>query len=122
MKLNFPKRGVRTEENKVTERTGATHGRDKQPEADDPMELLMSAVPGGDPETMATCIIEEYARTGMGEEEILSLFNQPVYRTFAFYQKWGECRVRDLIRKTLGRTGQARVSVQTFYHIGQNDV
>ncbi len=108
-----------TEGSEVTGK--AAHGRDKQPEADDPMELVMSGVPEGDPEIMATCIIEEYARLGMGEEEILELFSQPVYRTYALYEKWGESRIRELIRRTLSRTGQARISVEIFHHPGQPD-
>ena len=38
------------------------HGWDREPEADDPMELRMIPVPGGDPLFMATCLVEEYAR------------------------------------------------------------
>lgn len=118
MKLNLQSPHAESEEGNVVEKSKPEHGREKQPEADDPMELVLSEVPGGDPEIMATCFIEEYARMGMGEEEILGLFNQPEYRTYALYEKWGESRIRDLIRKTLARTGQTRVSVQVFHHIG----
>ncbi len=118
MKLNLKNSNSETEEGNVVEKAKPEHGRDKQPEADDPMELVLSEVPGGDPEIMVTCFIEEYARMGMGEEEILGLFNQPGYRTYAWYEKWGEIRIRDLIRKTLARTGQTRVSVQVFHQIG----
>jgi hypothetical protein len=118
MKLNPQNSQPETAEGNVVEKAKPAHGRDKQPEVDDPMELVLSEVPGGDPEIMATCFIEEYARMGMGEEEILGLFNQPGYRTYALYEKWGESRMRDLIRKTLARTGQTRVSVQIFHQIG----
>ncbi len=97
------------------------HGREKEPEADDPMDLVMNPVPGGDPELMATCLIEEYARLGMGEEEILALFKQPVYQTHALYRERGEAWVRNLIRKVLARTGRMRVSVTVLHHIGGCD-
>lgn len=88
------------------------HGRDKEPEPGDPMELVMVEVEGGDPEFMATCIIEEYARLGMDEDEIFRLFSQPAYQTHAFYQNYGETWVRNLIRKVLSRTGRMRISVK----------
>ena len=87
------------------------HGRDKEPEADDPAELVMTAVPAGDPEVMAACLIEEYARLGMDEEEILSLFSQPLYRTHALYREKGDAWIRNLVRNVLARCGRMRVSV-----------
>ncbi|HXF03865.1 MAG TPA: hypothetical protein VNM72_00435 [Blastocatellia bacterium] len=83
----------------------------KQPEPDDPMELVMVPVPGGNPELMATCIVEEYALLGMGEEEIFRLFRSPLYRTHAFYLSYGEAWVRTLIRRVLQRTGRFRVRI-----------
>lgn len=97
------------------------HGREKEPEADDPMDLVMNPVPGGDPEFMATCLIEEYARLGMSEEEILALFNQPVYQTHALYRERGETWVRNLIQEVLARTGRMRVSVTVRHHSGECD-
>ncbi len=96
-------------------------GRNKQPEADDPMELVATPVPGGDPQVMATCLIEEYARMGMGEPEILGLFQQSVYQTHALYLERGEAWVRGLIRDVLRRTGRMRVSVTEFHHIGEDN-
>jgi hypothetical protein len=86
-------------------------GRDKEPEADDPFELVMTCVPGGDPELMATCVIEEYARMGMGEEEIVALFRDPIYQIHALYLERGEVWLRSLIEKTVARTGRMRLSV-----------
>ena len=83
----------------------------KEPEPDDPMELVMVPVPEGDPELMATCIVEEYALLGMGEEEIFRLFRSPVYQTHAFYRRYGEAWLRALIRRVLQRTGRFRVRV-----------
>lgn len=105
----------------MSEERKIPHGRDKELEADDPNELVMTPVAGGDPEIMATCIIEEYARLGMDEEEILGLFRQPVYQTHALYLERGETWVRDLIRRVLARTGRTRVSVTLFHHIGGCD-
>ena len=106
----------------MTDKTRAVAGvtgRDKKPEADDPLELVAIPVPGGDPRVMATCIIEEYAHMGMGEAEILGLFQQPVYQTHALYRERGEAWVRDLIRDVLRRTRRIQVSVTEFHHIGE---
>jgi hypothetical protein len=97
------------------------HGRDKDPEPDDPTELMMVPVPGGDPVLMATCLIEEYARMGMGEKEILALFSRPTYQTHALYLERGEAWVRNLIRDVLARTGRMRVSVTVLHQIGGDD-
>ena len=105
----------------MSEEPGTRHGRDKEPEGDDPMELVMVSLPGGDRELMATCLIEEYARWGMGEEEIFALFRQPIYQTHSLYQERGEDWVRTHIRNILGRTGRTRVSVEVFHHIGDSD-
>ena len=92
-------------------------GRIKPPEEDDPFELVQAWVPGGDPEMMATCLIEEYARLGMGDEEILSLFSRPVYQIHDLYRQWGEARVRNLIHEVISRTGRMRVSVSVLHQI-----
>lgn len=95
----------------MSERPVGERGWPKPAEDDDPFELVMEPVPGGDPELMAVCIIEEYARMGMGENEILSLFSQPVYRTHGLYRERGEAWTRRLIRNVLARTGRMRISV-----------
>lgn len=97
------------------------HGRDKEPEPGDPAELVMTPVPGGEPELMATCLVEEYARLGMGEEEIFELFRRPIYQLHALYRERGEAWVRDLIRKVLAGTGRLRVSLTVLHHIGGGD-
>lgn len=96
------------------------HACGKDPEPDDPTELVMVAVPG-DPVLMATCLIEEYARIGMSEEEIVSLFSRPAYQTHALYLERGEAWVRHLVRDVLARTGRMRVSVTVLHHIGGCD-
>lgn len=105
----------------MTEEPKSPHGRNKEPKPDDPVELVMTPVPGGDPEIMATCLIEEYARLGMNEEEILSLFNQPIYQTHALWQERGETWVRNRIRQVMSRSGRMRVSVTFLHHIGGCD-
>ncbi len=102
----------------MTEEVRRRHGREKEPEADDPMELVIAPVPGGNPELMATCLIEEYAHLGMDEEQILQLFSQPVYATHAFYQEYGEAWVRNLIRRVLARAGRLRVTTTILHQIG----
>ncbi|MFQ5723094.1 MAG: hypothetical protein ACE5G6_01275 [Terriglobia bacterium] len=96
-------------------------GSHKEPEADDPAELVATRVPGGDPELMATCLIEEYARIGLKEEEIFALFQQPIYQTHALYRERGESWVRNRIREVLSRTGRMRVSIQFRHPTGGGD-
>lgn len=98
----------------MSEELKSGHGRDKEFEPDDPLELVPVAVPGGDPGLMATCIVEEFARLGLDEEEIFRLFQQPIYQTHAFYRERGEAWVRALIRKVLARSGRLRVSMTLF--------
>jgi hypothetical protein len=105
----------------VIEKPKGITGRDKQLEADDPTQLVGVPVPGGDPEVMATCLVEEYARIGMDEPEILKLFQQPVYQTHALYRERGEEWVRNLIREVLRRTGRMKVSVTELHHIGEDN-
>lgn len=93
-------------------------GQDKPAEPEDPAELVITSLPGGDPELMATCIVEEYALLGMGEGEILELFRQPFYRIHALYLEKGELWVRDLVRSVLARTPRLRVTVSREPEIG----
>lgn len=105
----------------MSDETKLPHGREKEAEADDPMDLVLNPVPGGDPELMATCLVEEFARLGMGEEEIFGLFSQPHYQTHALYRERGAAWVRRLIRTVLARSGRMRVSVTVLHQIGGCD-
>ena len=105
----------------MREQPKTRHGREKELEADDPLALVMTPVSGGDLQLMATCLIEEFARMGLKEAEILALFRQPIYQTHALYRAWGEGRVRDLVRQVLARTGRTCVSVTVLPHIGGDD-
>jgi len=100
------------------ERPHGPTGQDKPAEPEDPAELVFTSLPGGDPELMASCIVEEYALLGMGEEEILELFRQPFYRIHALYLKNGELWVRNLVRSVLARTPRLRVTVTREPKIG----
>ena len=99
-------------------RTEGTAGRDKRPEPGDPEELVLTSLPGGDPELMATCFVEEYVLLGMGEEEILELFRRPFYGVHALYRERGEVWVRDLVKRVLARTPRMRVTVSPGPEIG----
>ena len=105
----------------MTEEERSMHGRDKEPECDDPMELVMHCVEGSDSVAMAKCIIEEYALIGLEGEEILELFRQPIYQTHALYRQNGEHWVRALIQSVLSQTGRLRISVKHSYPIGGGD-
>ena len=62
---------------------------------------------------MLRSIVEEYARMGWAEEQLMPLFTDPVYRTCALGRRFGEARVREVVRETLARCGVARVQVTT---------
>ncbi len=79
---------------------------EKDFDADDPMELVGVAPPGGDPEQMAECFVEEYIRDGWGDENLLCLFRDPFYRaTYRIYQEKGEEYVLALIGKVRQKWG-----------------
>ena len=94
------------------------HGRHKETESDDPHALVIERVPGGDPELMATCLIEEYARMGMDEDQIFGLFHQGIYRTHRLYEAWGAEKIRCLIHRVMARTGRMRLTVTVSRHNG----
>ena len=73
-------------------------------EKQDPMELMGMVMPGDENtlEEMAECFIDEYARLGWGERQILALFVSPMFMaTHRVYRTKGEDYVRDLIQKRL---------------------
>ena len=80
-------------------------------ETGDPFSLEARPIPGGDADLMAASFIEEFARMGLGEAEILDLFRRPDYRaTHLYYRGRGEAATRALIRGTLAHCGVWRVS------------
>jgi hypothetical protein len=73
-------------------------------EKQDPMELMGMVMPGDENtlEEMAECFIDEYARLGWGERQIMALFVSPMFMaTHRVYRTKGEDYVRDLIQKRL---------------------
>ena len=77
---------------------------------DDPMEFIAVALPEGDPDRMAECVIEEFLLMGWSERQLMTLFTRPQFRaTHRIYRERGEAHVRDLIR----RVGEAWRPVAT---------
>lgn len=84
-------------------------GAAKPAEAGDPMELKGVPVPEGDLEAMGEAFVEEFARLGLGEDEIYMLFARPRYfGTHLYFERYGAARTRDLIRRVASRTGVYR--------------
>jgi hypothetical protein len=72
------------------------------------MELVGVALPEGDLETMAECIVEEFVMMGLDDDALLLLFKDPYYRTtHGIYRRKGEEYVRGLIEQTRTRGGIA---------------
>ncbi len=71
---------------------------------DDPMEMVGVALPGGDPDLMAECVIEEFLLMGWTETRLMTLFTQPRFAaTHRIYRARGEAHVRSLIRRVAER-------------------
>lgn len=51
--------------------------QDYQP--DDPLIITAAQVPGGDPETQARVMIDEFLQLGTSPEELMGMFNNPFY-------------------------------------------
>jgi hypothetical protein len=70
----------------------------KPPTANDPMELVGVALPQGDLERMAECLVEEYLLLGWSKRQILSLFSRNCFRaTHRIHMEKGEAYVAALI-------------------------
>ncbi|MBI1746304.1 MAG: hypothetical protein HYR55_06915 [Acidobacteria bacterium] len=73
---------------------------------DDPMELVGVELPEGNPEVMAECFVEEFARMGSSDSEIFALFQSPFYAaTHRIYQEKGEDFVRAVIQRVRSQWG-----------------
>ncbi len=84
------------------------HGREKDPDPDDPMSLQGVGGLPGDPALMARCIVEEYARMGATRDAILALFTDPEFHTHRLLVEHGEEWVRRIVDETLARIGTFR--------------
>ena len=64
----------------------------------------------GDPEVMLRCLVEEYARLGLSQQRILSLFETPLYTaTHQLKQHFGEDGLRQRVAAVISRCGIHRV-------------
>lgn len=71
---------------------------------DDPMEFVAVALPDGDPDLMAECVIEEFLLMGWTERRLMTLFAHPRFAaTHRIYRDRGEAHVRTLIRRVVER-------------------
>ena len=67
---------------------------------DDPMEFVAVPLPGGDPDLMAECVIEEFRLMGWSERRLMTLFTHPRFQaTHQIYLARGEAHVRELIAR-----------------------
>ncbi len=62
----------------MTENTA--HGSEKDPEADDPMQLVGTSAPGNK-KYMLRCFVEEFVRMGKGKEQLMKIFESPFYES-----------------------------------------
>ena len=84
----------------------AATGASKPAEPDDPMSLEGVCCPEGELEPMAAAFVEEFARLGMGGEEIYFLFlRQGYFATHLYFQRHGAEATRSLIDRVLSRSG-----------------
>jgi hypothetical protein len=74
-------------------------------EAEDPLEICATPVPG-DPRVMLECFIQEYAAMGWNAGQIFDLFSDPSYPALhGLLRAYGETFLRHQITTSLGRTG-----------------
>lgn len=82
---------------------------DKAFEPDDPMTLAAVSVPAGEPDLMAECLVEEYVRLGVSDDQLLALFRSPFFAgAHALYRARGEAHLRALIARVRQQWGQPR--------------
>lgn len=82
-------------------------------EEDDPMELVGVALPDGDPEELASSIVEEFIRMGLSDQELLGLFRDPFYAgPHAIWKSQGDAYVRELIGRGRERWGFPRFATK----------
>lgn len=86
------------------------HPKDRPAELEDPFQMMAGGVEG-DPLLMLDCIVEEYARMGADEAQILTLFEDPVFlATHGLRGLLGAERTRNRVRDVLSRCGVMRFS------------
>ncbi|MAF66950.1 MAG: hypothetical protein CMJ84_15005 [Planctomycetes bacterium] len=86
------------------------HPKDRPAEPADPLKMMAGGV-AGDPGLMLDCMVEEYARIGFGEAQILELFeSQEFLATHGLRNLFGSDGTRDRVREVLSRCGVMRVT------------
>ena len=82
---------------------------DKDFEPDDPMGLVGVGIPGGEPDLMAECLVEEYVRLGTSDAQLLAIFKNPFFAgAHALYRSRGEERIKTVIERARAQWGRPR--------------
>lgn len=85
----------------------------KRAAEDDPMEFVAVGMPGGDPDRMAECVIEEFLLMGWSDRQLMTLFKHPRFQaTHQIYLDCGEDYVRALIARVCAAWRPAAGAVQ----------
>ena len=80
----------------------------KEPESDDPMELRATECDGA-PDFMIECVVEEYLRMGWPPEQVLRLFESPLYPPlYHLWRSQGAAAIRGRIERVAARCGVFR--------------
>jgi hypothetical protein len=73
------------------------------------MELVATPVPGGDPDLMLECVVQEFAWMGCDAAALMGLFRSPAYPVLnQLLAHYGEEEVRRRVERFLGRLGGLR--------------
>jgi hypothetical protein len=77
------------------------------------MELVGIGLPEGDPDELATSLVEEFIRHGLSDRELLHLFREPFYAgPHAIWRSRGDAYVRRLIDRARARWGSPRFTTK----------
>ena len=96
---------------------------EKEFDLDDPMELVGVALPEGDMEEMAVCLVEELIRDGWDDEGLLRVFSDPFYRTtYRISQEKGEEYVLALIGTLRRKWGYWKGGEEITLHLRLDEV
>ncbi len=77
------------------------------------MELVGLALPEGELDEMAECLVEEFVRMGLDDARLLHLFQSPFYAgSHRIYQQKGEAYVRSLIERVRARWSVPQTTYQ----------
>ncbi len=96
---------------------------EKEFDLDDPMELVGVALPEGDMEEMAVCLVEELIRDGWDDEGLLRVFSDPFYRTtYRISQEKGEDYVLALIGTLRRKWGYWKGGEEISRHLRLDEI